>query len=151
EALARDLECWLRGEPISARSVGSATRLWLWCRRNPALTAAAAAVLVTVAVAFVLITLSRNDAWQLAAAKARLADEERRQREQVQRQAAWLTFHQAVTLCEKGDVAAGLLRLADALEQAEQAQDADLARLVRANLAGWARHVPELRAVLEHK
>ena len=46
EALADDVERWLRGEPIHARQVGTTERLWRWCRRKPALASALGACLV---------------------------------------------------------------------------------------------------------
>jgi serine/threonine-protein kinase len=41
-ALAEDLDRWLEGMPILARSVGSLTRALMWCRRNKALASLAA-------------------------------------------------------------------------------------------------------------
>ncbi len=39
DALAEDLDHWLRGEPVQARPPGPILRLWKWTRRRPALAA----------------------------------------------------------------------------------------------------------------
>jgi len=55
--MAEDLERFLKGEPIKARPMGRAERLWHWCRHNPV--AASLLVAVTLGSAFGLWHLSR--------------------------------------------------------------------------------------------
>jgi serine/threonine-protein kinase len=66
EALAEDLERWLRGEPIRVRPVSQVERLWRWCRRKPGLTAAAGCAVLAVGIA------------GLFAVQAHLTDRQRR-------------------------------------------------------------------------
>jgi tRNA A-37 threonylcarbamoyl transferase component Bud32 len=76
EAFADDLECWLRGEPIQARPVGQAERLWRWCKRNPrvaGLSAGLAAALLagtTLSLGFALRAEHRREQAEQAEADA---------------------------------------------------------------------------------
>ena len=72
QALADDLDRYIRSEPIAARRVGVIDRLWLWSKRNPRLAAAlgSTAALVLLAV-FALLYVDRQ--WKLAVAAEKAA------------------------------------------------------------------------------
>jgi len=62
EALAEDLERWLRREPIEARPVRAVGRLWRWCRREPTLAGMAAGLFLLLASSAVLgLTLYKGE------------------------------------------------------------------------------------------
>jgi WD40 repeat protein len=84
EAMADDLERWLRGEPITARAAGRAERVWRWCRRHPtaaALASALVALVLAVAVgsAVAVFAYRAQDARRLAEGARRLAEERQAQ------------------------------------------------------------------------
>src|SRR5262249_14430937 len=66
EALAEDLQPRRRDEPIAARPVGQAERLWRWARRRPGMALLGGAVLCLLVAVAVISSLS---AWQARAAE----------------------------------------------------------------------------------
>jgi hypothetical protein len=92
EAVAEELERWQRGEPILARPVGQLERTAKWVRRNPAVSALTAAV-VLVLMAGILASAyfaleadaGRRDAQKRADAEADARKDERKAREDADR------------------------------------------------------------------
>src|SRR5262245_8918830 len=150
EALAEDLERWLRGEPVLARPVGRLGRIGRWCRRNPALAAAGTAAvlatfgaLIVLAVTVVLVSQARQEA-------LRRAEVEKELRQAAEQDAARLAFEQAHTRGTQEGPALGLLALADALPRAVRAEADDVERSLRLHLAAWGNELHPLEAVLPH-
>lgn len=84
KALAEDLGRFLKGEPIRARGVGPAEKLWRWCRRNRALAGASGAVtllLLTVALGSPLALLRIDRERKRAQENARSELEQRHKAE----------------------------------------------------------------------
>jgi hypothetical protein len=68
EALADDLQSFLLGEPVLARPIGQAERLWRWCRRRPAIATMLASLLCVFFAGFAGVS------WQWRVAVAAAAD-----------------------------------------------------------------------------
>jgi WD40 repeat protein/tetratricopeptide (TPR) repeat protein len=170
-ALADDLENWLAGRPIQARPVGAAGRVWRWCRRNPALAASIAAMVLIAVTAFVLIArwadangrladekgALAEDKTKLAEEKTKLAGEKdleaKRAREAsllAKRESTQLAMEQAMTLCENGEIDRGMLAFAQGLKLAQDAELTDLERVARGNLGAWSDSLHPQRAILPH-
>ncbi len=60
EALAEELERWLKGEPIRARRTGTGERFWKWVCRRPAVAALAALSLISIVTLAVSSTIAAS-------------------------------------------------------------------------------------------
>jgi tetratricopeptide (TPR) repeat protein len=69
EQLANDLRCFLAEQPIKARPISAAARVWRWCKRN-AMVAGSVTVTIT---ALLLGTLISTSLWMQVSEKERIA------------------------------------------------------------------------------
>ncbi len=140
--LALDLRRFLRGEPCQARPVGSLERAWLWARRNRTLALVSAAACVSLLAVAVFATLfavhEKKHAGELGVA---LRDLNYRLAENY--------LDRGMSLCERGEVAHGMLLLAQGLK-AVPGHAGELSRVLQANLAGWQEKLDPLLAAQAH-
>jgi eukaryotic-like serine/threonine-protein kinase len=131
EELADDLRRYLKREPVEARPVGRVERSVSWCRRNPMLAAVVALLFL-----FLAATAAVSVGWAVHAS---------RQSDELRRAAAETQLDRGLSEAERGDVGAGMLWLARALETAPKGDD-DLAWTLRVNLNSWRKKLATLTA-----
>jgi WD40 repeat protein len=162
EALAEDLERWLRGEPIRARRVGAVERWWKWAKRRPAVAGLAAVLvllLVGTAVASGLAAVRFN--YMAVESENRRKDADRKRADAVEarqdaeakaresrRRAVRLYVAGGMRLVDEGNYLAALPYLAEAL-RLEQGGPADEA-VHRLRLGMVLQHCPRLLRVWHH-
>jgi WD40 repeat protein/tRNA A-37 threonylcarbamoyl transferase component Bud32 len=154
--LAADLRRYLRAEPILARPVGRLERARLWALRNPqlALASGAAAALLgaVVAVSILLAIREKQNALEIG---RRAEDLDRALKTSVRHlheanyRLAENFLDRGVSLCERGEVAHGMLLMIRGLQAAPR-EARDLGRVIRTNLLSWQARVDPIQALLAH-
>jgi eukaryotic-like serine/threonine-protein kinase len=153
--LADDLRRFVNSEPVKARPVGSLGRLTRWRRRNPGLavsiSVAAVALLAVTGLSAGWAMRERDNAQELSTWAMRERDNAREissALDQAQYRLAENYLDQGVWRCETGDVRAGLLWMARALEKAPPSAER-LQETIRMQLAGWSADVAPLVAAVD--
>ncbi len=136
EALAEDLERWLRGEPIEARPAGRIERLWRWARRRPAVAALAALVLLSLlggASGITAAWLHALAGWKQARQLGERAQQEHARAEQGREEAEANLYFSRVTQAD-------LQRRLNKPEEAEQLLQLCVPQETAVDRRGWEWH-----------
>ena len=156
-ALARDVERYLRDEAVDACPPSYTYRFGKFTRRHRAAVAAAGGVVACAIVLAIALTYG----WQKSRTAASIRREQdqtiaalaqaEQYRRQTERSSAILAMERGLNYCEQGEVARGLLWLGRSLETVPS--DArELEYGIRANITAWrARLGHRLRHVWEHE
>lgn len=142
EALADDLLRWQRGEPIAARPVSLPERMRKWAARRPAI-----ASLIVTLILFLAALLGMG-IWSYSTISQALANESA-QKLKSQRMSAGLAFDRGLQQCQEGNVAEGLIWMAESLA-VNPDQDRHFADVVRQNLAAWQAPLTIQRNIFSH-
>src|SRR5262249_36308295 len=145
-ALALDLRRYLHDEPVQACPPSAGYRFRKFARRNKTALAAVAA-LGAAALRSGLFGIYQSPA---AADLRQAPDENDRQQRRTRATLAIMALERGQSLCELEDVGQGLLWLARGLEHATEAEDADLQRVLRWNLASCHRRLHPWRMTFPH-
>jgi WD40 repeat protein/serine/threonine protein kinase len=148
--LAEDLRRFRTGEPIQARPISRAERLWRWTRRNPLIATLLAALAVVLMAGLSVSTwLWRGEVE--AATEARLEKEHAdKERTKAERLAARSFVDLAINQGDHDNIDRALHLLANGLELAVRSGDENLERCIRVNLTAWRKHLQRKRADLPH-
>ncbi len=140
--LAADLRRYLKGEPCLARPVGRLERAWLWALRNRKLAGALAAI------AF-LVGFTAVGAVVYAIREKHYNEQIRIALRETSRRLAENYLDRGLSLCERGEVAHGLLLLARGRSTVPEGSE-DLDRVLGRNLAAWQAELDPLEAERRH-
>jgi WD40 repeat protein len=134
--LADDLRRYLAGEPIKAREVGRAERVWRWAKRHPELASLSALLFLTLLTAAIVAPLVAVRQTQLRHEAEFLRDESERDKKDLQNQVAHNLLQRASEEYNSGRILEGIALLAGAYEAA--ATNSPLRSSIRAMLPGWS-------------
>ncbi len=149
-ALSRDLQRFLADEPVEASPPSTTHRVKKFVRRNKRMVAAAMAVVAALIAGVIGTSLGLLQAQRQQAEAVTARNDADRAARQTQRELAAATLQRALSLCEQGLIARGVLWLGRGLELAHRAGADDVEQDCRWNLAAWTSQLHQLQFVLPH-